>query len=289
MSALFEFWPFVGKVLLTTLFQLLSIFGVFFVFGLILYLLARYTRRLYVNILGPKSDIYFTGWIGTPVHELGHALFCIPFLHKILEIKLFSLNSEDGTLGYVNHAYNPRNPWAQIGNFFIALGPILFGSLIICLLIRFLLPDGQQLLVHINGSPSDYISLTGFLQLITRIFTSSTDIISALFTSTHVHQWQFWVFLYLCICISAHMELSPPDLKGLGLGLIAIIVILLIINIVLILLNIDSSTTMSVIARWTNLCTGIFTFAVAISALNCIATFIVLNIISLIINHRFFV
>ena len=96
-------------------------------------------------------------------------------------------------------------------------------------------------------------------------------------------------FLYLCICISAHMELSPPDLKGLGLGLIAIIVILLIVNIVLILLNIDSSTTMSVIARWTNLCTGIFTFAVAISALNCIATFIVLNIISLIINHRFFV
>ena len=50
MSALFEFWPFVGKVLLTTLFQLLSIFGVFFVFGLILNLIARYTRRLFVNI-----------------------------------------------------------------------------------------------------------------------------------------------------------------------------------------------------------------------------------------------
>ena len=230
MSTLFAFWPFVGKVLMTTLFQLLSIFGVFFVFGLILYLLARYTRRLFVNILGEKSDIYVTGWIGTPVHELGHALLCIPFLHRITEIKLYSPNGEDGTLGYVNHAYNPRNPWSQIGNFFIALGPILFGSLIIYLLVRFLLPNNQALLTALHGSTASFTSLSGFMSLMVNVFASSSDMIYALFTGGHLHQWQFWVFLYLCICISAHMELSPPDLKGLGLGLIAIIIIFEIIS-----------------------------------------------------------
>ena len=289
MSALFEFWPFVGKVLLTTLFQLLSISGVFFVFGLILYLLARYTRRLFVNILGEKSDIYFTGWIGTPVHELGHALLCIPFLHRITEIKLYSPNGEDGTLGYVNHAYNPRNPWSQIGNFFIALGPILFGSLIIYLLVRFLLPNNQALLTALHGSPASFTSLSGFMSLMVSVFASSSDMIYALFTGGHLHQWQFWVFLYLAICISAHMELSPPDLKGLGSGLLAIIIILLIVNIILILLNVDAMVIGTAVGRWTSLTTGIFTLAVAISAMTCLASLIILNIISLIINKKIFI
>ncbi len=288
MNPLFEFWPFVGKVLLTTLFQLLSIFGVFIVFGLILYLLARYTRRLFVNILGEKSDIYFTGWIGTPIHELGHALLCIPFLHRITEIRLYQPNSDDGTLGYVNHAYNPHNPWAQIGNFFIALGPILFGSLIIYLMVRFLLPDNQALLSALHGSSANFTTLSGFIAMIINTFRSSVDMILALFTAAHLYQWQFWVFLYLAICISAHMELSPPDLKGLGSGLLAIIVILLIINIVLILINVDAKVIGTAVGYWTGLTTGIFTLAVAISAMTCFLSFIILNIISLIINKRFF-
>ena len=288
MSALFAFWPFVGKVLMTTLFQLLSIFGVFIVFGLILYLLARYMRRLFVNILGEKSDIYVTGWIGTPVHELGHALFCIPFLHRITEIKLYSPNSEDGTLGYVNHAYNPNNPWAQIGNFFIAMGPILFGSLIIYLLVRFLLPDNETLLSALRGSTANFTTLSGFTALMVSVLHSSVNMILSLFTAAHMHQWQFWVFLYLSICVSSHMELSPPDLKGLGAGLLAIIVILLIVNIILTLMNVDAMVIGTAVGRWTSLTTGIFTLAVAISALTCILSFIVLNIISLIINRRIF-
>ena len=288
MNLLFAFWPFVGKVLMTTLFQLLSIFGVFIVFGLILYLLACYTRRLYVNILGEKSDIYFTGWIGTPVHELGHALFCIPFLHRISEIKLYQPNSDDGTLGYVNHAYNPRNPWAQIGNFFIAMGPILFGSLIIYLMVRFLLPDNESLLKALHGSTANFTTLSGFAALMVNVLHSSVDMICSLFTAAHLHQWQFWVFLYLAICVSAHMELSPPDLKGLGMGFLAILIILLITNIILILLNVDAMVIGTVVGRWTSLTTGIFTLAVAISAMTCLVSFIILNIISLIINRRFF-
>ena len=138
MLPLLTFWGFIQKLLLTTLGQFLTIFwSVFFIFGLILYLLARMTRTSFVKSVGVNADMYFTGWLGTPVHEMGHAIFCIPFGHTITEMKLFTPKSDDGSLGYVNHSYNPRNPWHQIGNFFIAFGPIILGSFIIFLLVKY--------------------------------------------------------------------------------------------------------------------------------------------------------
>lgn len=285
MIVLLNFWPFVAKLLTATLLQFLSIFGVFIVFGLVLYLLARRTRHLFVEIMGEKSDIYFTGWLGTPVHELGHAIFCIPFFHKITDMKLFSVNDEDGSLGYVNHSYNPMNPWHQIGNFFISMGPILFGSFIIYLLVRFLLPFNYQILSLLSGSSADLTSVAGFCNLLTQTLNSSLQVMSALFSSANIHQWQFWVFLYVCVCISSHMELSPPDLSGLGSGTVAILVILMIINLVLMLFNVNGGFMMS-IGHWTSLTTGIFTLAVTVSAFNLLLSFIVLNIISLIINKK---
>lgn len=49
-----------------------------------------------------------TGLIGIPIHELGHAYFCLIFGHKIKNIKLFSFSSFEYSLGYVNHSYNPK-------------------------------------------------------------------------------------------------------------------------------------------------------------------------------------
>lgn len=290
MKLMFSFWPFVGELLSNTLLQLLSIFGVFIVFGLILYVLSRYTRRLFANILGVNADIYFTGWLGTPVHELGHAIFCIPFFHKITEIRLYCPNSAEGTLGYVNHAYNRRNPWHQIGNFFIAMGPILFGSLVIYLLVRFLLPDNRQLLALMGVSSATLTSWDGFVALMSQTACSFVHLIPALFTSANLHQWQFWLFLYICICVSSHMELSLPDLSGLKAGFLAILIILLILNAIFLLLGIaDGASLLMGIGRFSRQTTGIFTLATAISALNCIASFIVLNIVSLIRDKRLFI
>jgi hypothetical protein len=84
------------------------------------------------------------------IHELSHALFCIIFGHKIQEMKLFSPEN-DGTLGYVNHSYNPKNPYQQIGNFFIGTGPIWGGVLLLYVASYFLLPEG--ILNLTNGLP----------------------------------------------------------------------------------------------------------------------------------------
>ena len=40
----------------------------------------------------------------------------------------------DGTLGYVEHAYNRRSLYQSVGNFFIGTGPIWFGSALVYLL-----------------------------------------------------------------------------------------------------------------------------------------------------------
>ena len=92
---------FIGNVVVLTLSQLVWLLGVIFVFGLLLYLFARFTRTAYVKSAGAKFDIIFTGWIGTPIHELGHAAFCVLFRHKITEMKLYNPNPTDNTLGYV--------------------------------------------------------------------------------------------------------------------------------------------------------------------------------------------
>ncbi len=48
-----------------------------FIFGLLLYVLSRSTRNLFVKAGVPAVDIYLTGWIGVPLHELGHALLVV--------------------------------------------------------------------------------------------------------------------------------------------------------------------------------------------------------------------
>src|SRR6185437_12024785 len=72
---------------------------------------------------------------GVAIHELGHAFFCLIFRHKIVKMKLFSPQS-DGTLGYVQHSYNPASTYQKFGNFFIGTGPIWFGTLLVYLIAR---------------------------------------------------------------------------------------------------------------------------------------------------------
>ena len=100
-------------------------------------------NRLFYSSIGNKSKVlcYATGFIGTPIHELSHALMCLIFGHKITEIKLFQINSADGVLGYVKHSYNPKNIYQRVGNFFIGTAPVIIGFLILTGLFDLLLPD----------------------------------------------------------------------------------------------------------------------------------------------------
>ena len=93
------------EILTNFLLQLACTVGVIAVFGLLIAWCTKLFCRM-VGVAGPKI-LLLTGVVGTPIHELGHALMCLVFGHKIVEMKLFQPNNAEGTLGYVNHSYNP--------------------------------------------------------------------------------------------------------------------------------------------------------------------------------------
>ncbi|MGN1372585.1 MAG: metalloprotease family protein [Candidatus Coproplasma sp.] len=215
-------------ILLSFLLQIACTLGLIFVFG---FLTSLCNKWFYSNAgSSSRALCYITGFIGTPVHELSHALFCLIFGHKIHEIKLFQINSEDGTLGYVSHSYNRKNIYQRIGNFFIGIAPIIVISLLLYLLAYFLLPD---FIVQINGS----IQITDFKNDIGNALLSILGVITAFFS--HILSWQWWVFVVVGMFLALHMNLSREDIRGALSGLLFTLIAVLIVDIVLGLIGSD--------------------------------------------------
>jgi len=279
---------FIKLAVLTTFNQLVTVLGIFFVFGLILYVLARFTRTVFVRSIGYKADVVWTGWLGTPVHELGHALFCVVFRHQIVDMKLYNPNPQDGTLGYVNHAYNPHSTYQKIGNFFIGAGPIIFGAFVLYAAMYYLLPNKNTVFHIINTKEITITSLAGLWSQLDILQTIGTRTLNALFAETNLKTWTFWLFLYISLCVASHMELSPPDLKGLWSGLVTLVTFLLIINIAALLFGFNINKYVVIVNSYTGLFVGLFVFATIISALNFVGSFVILTVYSLIKNRQFF-
>ena len=181
---------YIGQVIWhTVLFLLIGVLP-WIAVALVMQLLSNSIRKSLAKIFGIQGYIYLTA-PGVMIHEIGHAIFCLIFRHKIVEMKLFS-PEEDGTLGYVNHSYNPNSFYQRLGNFFIGTGPIWFGVAVLCLISWLLLPDEMQI--------SDFFSLNFW------------------------GRWQSYIWLYLALTISSHITLSPPDLAGSADGGIAILI-----------------------------------------------------------------
>jgi hypothetical protein len=298
MSRLNSFLEFLKQVVFTTFSQLAWLLGLLFIFGFILYFLARFTRTTYVKTAGSTLDIFVTGWIGTPIHELGHALFCIIFRHRIVEMKLYSPNSEDGTLGFVSHTFNPQSTYQKIGNFFIGIGPILFGTFVLYALLYYLVPNTSDVFSSIESQGKTLISgVQGqFSGILKSLWSTTLNTLDTLFKKSNFLEYKFWIFLYLSMCISSHMELSPPDIKGAWRGLVSLILFFLVINLIILGLEatgmsahfgswwrfIKLENYASGINKWVGTFGALFIFASIISALNFLITYISLNTYNLI-------
>ena len=130
---------YLGQALAATFIQILILFTPGLLLTLILHFETGFIQHRTINTLGLRWYLGLFGWLGTIIHELGHALFCLIFRHKITEMKLLDPDPETGTLGYVRHSYDPKNIYQLVGNFFIGIGPILLGTAVIFLLCYWLL------------------------------------------------------------------------------------------------------------------------------------------------------
>ena len=225
---------FVKDLVLATLGQIASLFLGVFIFGLMIHFISQLTFKSLGNSLGPKGT-YLVSWLGTPIHELGHALFCLIFGHKIETIHFFKPDPVTGTLGYVYHKWNPKNPWHVLGNFFIGVGPMVLGCAVLFGLFYFLIPDSGSVWNAIITNVSDIEKGSPIGSYLTVFQGSALSIIKLIFTWANLAHWQFWVFLYLSICVASNIRLSPADIKGSLSGFGCIIMPFLILNLILLL------------------------------------------------------
>ena len=218
-------------ILTNFLMQIAFSLGVIVVFVLIVV----FCRRIFVCIAGNAGVkvLLAIGIIGTPVHELSHALACIVFGHKITDMKLYQPGSTDGTLGYVTHSYNPKNLYHQIGNFFIGIAPILGGSGLIILLMYLCTPQVFsgviQQIKEIFALNLNTFEVVNFKALLSRFF----EIIKAIFHYENMGNWRWWIFIVLSLMIAGHMELSGADMLGGLKGFVFVALILLIVDVIL--------------------------------------------------------
>jgi len=220
---------FIKDLVIATFSQMASLFAGVFIFGLLIHFISQLTFKSLERSFGSRG-VYFVAWLGTPIHEMGHALFCIIFLHRIVDIKFFKPDPLTGTLGYVSHTWNKANPWAVLGNFFIGIGPVLLGCAVLFATFYFLIPDSSRVWDSIifkvneigesNSIGSNWAAFQG----------SSLALVKLIFTIPNLTGWQFWVFVYLSICVASNIRLSPSDIKGSLSGMGCIILIFLLIN-----------------------------------------------------------
>jgi hypothetical protein len=229
---------FLWNALLISVIELAYLVGVLIVIGFILGVLEKQSQIYLTKTFG-RRGILITAWIGTPIHEIGHWIQCVIWLHKIKSVKLLQTDDPNGVLGYVEHQFNPKSVYQRIGNFFIGIGPIISGIGTIVLAMYLLVPQsfatlhnqiqqnaaaGQKLDLHMLQTLGESVLLMG----------------KSLFTADNFTQPAFWIFVILAICISSHIALSKPDIENSYQGLLTILSVLILINLIAPLYQVDT-------------------------------------------------
>ena len=132
------------QILLTSVIQLLSLIGVIIVIGFLLGYLESLTRMYWSRAFGRKGFL-LTAWIGVPIHELGHAIMCVLFRHKIVGTQFFPTDTSQGALGYVQHQYNQKVYINELGTSSLELVYIISGITALILLMRYFVPNSYFL------------------------------------------------------------------------------------------------------------------------------------------------
>lgn len=219
-----------------SLFETFCVTGSLILIGMVLGIIEN-RANFYVQRTFGWKGIMLTAWIGTPVHELGHLLMCYLFRHEVSEFKLFDRKAKDGVLGYVNHSWNTKSLYQNIGNFFIGMGPIFSGTATLVLGMYFFLPNSFATFTNYLSldvsQPNEYI--------MTKIFTLTAELFKSIFSSENMISANFGIYFALSIGISSHIALSKQDLKGAGRGLITIFFFILLVNIIALILNANIS------------------------------------------------
>jgi hypothetical protein len=219
--------------------QLLTLVAPLLLFGWTLHLAAGLLERSSVRLLGLRAYLYTIGWPGTLVHELGHAMFCPVFGHRITGMRLFSISTRNRQAGYLSHSYSSGNLWHLAGNFFISVGPLVLGSAVIYLLLRYM----AGLPLSIRGMVGGTMALdtaSGLVSWLSRFAVQLWHTSLEILRHIRWSDWRTWLAGWLVLSVGSGMTLSPQDLKAAASGLGVILLVLVIANLSAMLLGYSS-------------------------------------------------
>ena len=90
---------YVSDAALRTLVQLLVLVGPALILGLLMHVVAGFVESRALAVMGRTAYLAVFGWIGTVIHETGHAIFCPLFCHRITAFHPFSPGPNSNVLG----------------------------------------------------------------------------------------------------------------------------------------------------------------------------------------------
>ncbi len=221
-----------GRVVVATLIQIVALLGPLLILALVMDLVSLGVERLGYAVFGQRWYLRLFGWLGVTVHELGHALFCVLFRHRIEEIRLFDPDPVRGSLGYVNHSYNSSSVYQQMGNFFIGIGPIISGSLLLLLGAYAILDLNLYRLTPAVGITPDTLKHIGaIIPVLESNLRSMVAVGRQLLGSGGIAGWRIAIFCYVLFAIGGSVALSRSDITGSVAGLLTLIALLLVFNV----------------------------------------------------------
>ncbi|MBP2632673.1 MAG: hypothetical protein H6Q70_3301 [Firmicutes bacterium] len=210
-----------------------------------------------------KIGILLTGFIGTPIHEAGHAIMCLLFGHKINSIKFFTMSPNTTTLGYVNHSFNKHNLYQASGNFFISLGPLFSGTTAILFFMYLLEPSTFNALQrYVITAPLAHNTILSLIEWSGR---SMAVVYTGICSSKNVGSPSFWLFLVLTICTASHIALSKEDIKNAISGLVVTLFTVVIINMVAVFGEIETLKYVLIVAKYNIYLISVLSVAIGFS------------------------
>jgi len=215
--------------LVQTVYQILYVAGPFFGLGLVLHRLETAQQGRLARRFGWKS-VLWTGWLGTPIHELSHAAMCVVFRHRIEKMALFEPDAASKRMGYVDHSYDLKNPYQVTGGFFIAIAPLVGGSLVLYGLLWLFEPQAAQKALD-TGRVSAAVAGGNLFSALKALIYGVLGVLDPILRVRNLTSLEFWLFLYLVLCIGCHVAPSRADYKGAKWGGLLLLFAILVFNV----------------------------------------------------------